>query len=178
MNTAQPTLTKLKSEIGVLLKSPKASQAQILELLVNRLHDGLHFSKVMMMCSKNSSSLFIFRSKGLAHDSPLHDLQLDIARVGLFKSLLNIPQSIWIKSGNYRKYRPLLPEMFKQTFHSENFFLMSLFVGKKPLGIVFCDQAKTISKLNEQVYTEFKLCVSFASKALSLVAQRSGTRAN
>jgi len=170
---AQPALTVLKSEIRVLIKSPRANQAQIIELLVNSLQDGLHFSKVvMLLLSENRSSLFTYLSKGLMHDSPFHSLQIDIVHSGLFKSLLNKPQSIWVKPGSYKKYSPLLPDSFKEACYSENFFLMSLFVGIKPVGLVYCDHSKALNKLNDQVFTEFKFCVSFAGKALTFVARR------
>jgi HD-like signal output (HDOD) protein len=171
--TAQPALTLLKTEIRVLIKSPKASQAQIMELLVNDLHDELHFSKVVILLfSENRSSLFTYLSKGLVHDSPFHSLQIEIVHSGLFKSLLNKPHAIWVNSGNYKKFSRLLPSSFKQACYSENFFLMSLFVGIKPVGLVFCDHSKVLNKLNDQIFTEFKFCVSFVSKALNFVAQR------
>ena len=124
------------------------------------------------MTSQNRSLLLTYLSKGLVHDSPFHDLQIEVIHSGLFKSLLNTPQAIWVNSNNYKKYSPLLPDRFKETCCSENFFLMSLFVGKKPIGLVYCDHSRTPNKLNPQIFTELKLCVSFVSKALAFVARR------
>ena len=179
IDTAQPALAMLRDDIMVLVDTPNASQAQILRSLLDNLHDELHFSKVVIiLCSAHRDILFTYLSKGLIHDSPFHELQIEIAQSGLFRALLSKPRALWINSENYSYYSPLLPDIFKKICYSENYFLTSIFSGKKSIGLIYCDRSNALNKLNEQAYSEFKSCVSFANKGLTFLSQRDRSKAN
>ena len=65
----------------------------------------------------------------------------------------------------------MLPGSFKATNLSQNFFLMSLFVGKKSVGFVYCDRSNTEQNLDHHLYSEFKSCLMLTNKALAFIAQ-------
>ena len=108
-------------------------------------------------------------SNDLGTGSPLLKLKMNVSQSGVIKNIITKPQSLWVKSANFKKYEPLLPGNFRASCQSENFFLMSLFIGKKPIGMIFCDSTK---KLDETMYQSFKSSLLLTGKALTYLAER------
>ncbi|MFT5662655.1 MAG: HD-like signal output (HDOD) protein [Gammaproteobacteria bacterium] len=169
----QPPVTSslpFSDKIRALIKSPTATQTGIIELLIKELAEKLQLSRVVLMVlSKDGAVLSTRMSNGLGGQSPLLKLQIKVSQSGLIKSLITKPQSLWVKSANFKKYENLLPGSFRASCLSQNFFLMSLFIGKKPIGIFFCDSTK---KLDEALYNTFKSNLMCTGKALTFLSQR------
>ena len=181
--TAQPaasTRRKPRSEgvefdhrIKALLQTSRPTQAQLLDLLLNHLHDELHLSRaVLMLLSPDKTRLGTRAGKGIDEHSPIRTLVIDMSRENLLKTLLLKPQSIWIDSASYPKFEAALPARFKSAFLHENFFLMSLHVADKAVGLVFCDRAQAVTELDKITYIKFKSAIASTSKALTSLARR------
>ncbi len=169
----RPTHPNLQDRIKTLLQSLSASQSGIINLLTDGLFDDLNFSRVVMvLISKDESGLTTRLSRGLSESSPFHQLKIELSNCGLFESLMNKPQALWVNSANYKKFDALLPEVFKAASCCDNFFLMSLFVGNKSIGFVYCDRSSKSNNLDNTVYSEFKSCALLTSKALTSIARR------
>jgi HD-like signal output (HDOD) protein len=168
-----PSQLSLQDRIKSLVNSPAASQSSLTKLLTDGLYDDLKFSRVaMILFSKDGSTLTTRLGNGLSEDSPFRKLKIETASSGLFKSLLSKPQALWVNPTNYKKFDTLLPGAFKATCMCDNFFLMSLFVGNKAIGFIYCDRSAATISLDESVYENFKSCALMTSKALTYVAQR------
>ena len=165
-----PTKRSFSDKIKALIKSPDATQTKIIGLTLNELSEELLFSRVaLMLLSKDNSVLATRMSKGLEANSALLKLRIKMSQSGLIKKLLAKPQSLWVSSANFKKYESLLPGTFRASSQSENFFLMSLFIGEKPIGLIFCDSTQ---KLDEPLYKTFKSNLLLAGKALTFLSQR------
>lgn len=165
-----PSSPPFSDKVKSLIRLPTATQTGIIELLVKELAEELQLSRVvLMLLSKDSAVLSTRISKGLGTESPLLKLQVKISQGGLIKNLITKPQSLWVKSANFKKYEPFLPGNFRASCQSENFFLMSLFIGEKPIGMIFCDTTK---KLDETLYKTFKSNLLLTGKALTFLSQR------
>lgn len=161
------------NRIRVLLQTSKPTQAQLLDLLLVHLHEELFFSRVvLMLLSPDQKKLGTRAGKGIDEHSPIRSLVIDIDRESLLKTLLRKPQSVWVDADSYRKFEAALPPRFKNTFLHENFFLMSLHVGTRPVGLVFCDRAQAVAKLDRMSYVKFKSAITLISKALTSLARR------
>jgi HD-like signal output (HDOD) protein len=161
------------NRVKALLQTSRPTQAQLLDLLLNHLHDELHLSRaVLMLLSPDKTRLGTRAGKGIDEHSPIRTLVIDINRENLLKTLLVKPQSIWIDSGSYPKFEAALPARFKAGFLHENFFLMSLQVASKAVGVVFCDRAQAVTELDKITYLKFKSAITLASKALTSLARR------
>ena len=165
------------NRVKALLQTSRPTQAQLLDLLLNHLHDELHLSRVvLMLLSPDNSKLGTRAGKGIDEHSPIRTLVIDISRENLLKTLLVKPQSIWIDSGSYPKFEAALPARFKAGFLHDNFFLMSLHVAGKAVGMVFCDRAQAVTELDKITYVKFKSAIALTSKALtSLAGQKKKT---
>lgn len=86
----------------------------------------------------------------------LRRLELDLAEKHLFSALMARPQSAWLHPGNADRYAAYLPPSLQRVLDPAGAFLMSLFVGAKPLGLLYCDGAA----LDGQGYGRFRdLCL-------------------
>jgi HD-like signal output (HDOD) protein len=161
------------NRVKTLLQTSRPTQAQLLDLLLNHLHDELHLSRaVLMLLSPDKTKLGTRAGKGIDEHSPIRTLVIDISRENLLKTLLVKSQSIWIDSGSYPKFEAALPARFKSGFLHENFFLMSLNVANKAVGMVFCDRAQAVTELDKITYIKFKSAIALTSKALASLARR------
>lgn len=162
-----------ETRVKALLKLPRATQAQLLELLMSHLHDDLHLSRVvLMLLSGDRDKLGTRAARGLDPDSPIRTLVLDVSQPGLLKSLLAKPQALWVDPDSYPKYEPALSPKFKASFLHENFFLMSLFIANRPIGLVFCDRALSVHKLDKTCYNQFKSALLLTGMGLTYLAKR------
>ncbi len=167
--TANPLLATLKSTA----QDSKTSQATQLNALLNGCHQHLNMKRnALFLLNKDKSKLSTRLHSGLDHDSPLLKFTVNKAQAGLLKILLEKPQAIWINPDNVRKYEQMLPGIFKSCSLSDDFFMMSLFSGKNPVGIVFCDNYGTGKALKKPAFDLFKQAVGLTSKAMLLIGQR------
>ncbi|MCP4982572.1 MAG: HDOD domain-containing protein [Gammaproteobacteria bacterium] len=162
-----------ENRIKALLETAQPTQAQILDLLLSHLHDDLHLTRVvLMLLSADKSKLGTRAGKGISKHSPIRNLTIDISNASLLKSLIGKPQALWIEPGDYHKYEASLPAKFKASFLHESFFLMSLHVSGKSVGMIFCDRAQAVTRLDKISYIKFKSAIMLISKALTHLAKR------
>lgn len=182
----KPEIEKLKSietksletQIKTLLKSSKTTQSLIINLLLNYLFKDMRFSRVVLMTLSSDKKILQARTgKGLDSGSSFLKLQLQVANAGLLKSLLLKPQALCLNASNYRKYESSLPGVFKATCLCDNFALMSIFIGNKPIGLIYCDRSVSSEVIDKAAYNEFKTSIMTTSKALVFLAKRNAQSA-
>ena len=163
---------KFENRVKALLQTAQPTQSQLLDLLLNHLHDDLHLTRVvLMLLSKDKSRLGTRAGRGIDQHSPIKTLVIDVSKASVLKTLLVKPQSLWIEADEYQKYEAALPARFKASFLHESFFLMSLFIGNNPVGMIFCDRAHAVTRLDKVTYVKFKSAIMLASKALTYLVR-------
>ncbi len=169
----KPTAPSFGDNLKSLLKSPDGNLSQIVSALLTSLHEQAGFSRVLVMLLNGDRTMLTTRAgKGLSADSSFSKLELEVAQSGLFKSLLQKPQAIHVNTTNYRKYENSLPGKFKAACLCNNFAMMSIFSGSKPLGIVYCDCNGSDGDIDKARYHMFKTDTMLTNKALTFLAKR------
>ena len=164
---------EFEGRIKALMQTAKPTQAQLLDLLLKHLDDDLHLTRiVLMLLSRDKTKLGTRAGRGIDPHSPIRNLVIDISKPSLLNKLLDEPQSLWIKPDEYQQYEAELPHRFKDSFLHETFFLMSLYIANKPVGIIFGDRAQAVAPLDKTSYLKFKSAVMLTSKALTYLAKR------
>jgi HD-like signal output (HDOD) protein len=167
-----------ESRLKALLKSPEASQSQLISLLLNHLHESLGFCHTaLMLLSRDKKNLAVRLNHGYDPDSPFLKLSLETARSGLFLSLLKKPVALWVSKSNYAKYSSMIPGIFQAASLSENYCVMSLFVDKKPIGIVYCDRKASVNPIDKHNYQDYKTSIMLANKGLLILSARNRSKA-
>ena len=111
-------------------------------------------------------------SRGIQKDAAFKQYQIETSKAGLLKILLNKPQAIWINGISFKKYQKIIPPSLLASIMTTDFLAMSLFIGEKPVGIIYADRTDTIDKLDEKAFTEFKQLITLTSKALTVISKR------
>ncbi len=91
-------------------------------------------------------------------DDPLRRFNCRRDKRNLFSVLLSKPQAFWLNDDNREKYLPLIPEVLREAVDNRGFFIMSIYVRNKPVGLLYAD-TENPETLNEDGYGRFKqLC--------------------
>ena len=123
------------------------------------------------LISKDGSRLKSYYSVGCQESEVLKDFGTKIIKNTIFEKLSNRPASIWVKASSNKKITDLLPMNFKHAIDETDFFLMSVFVSKKPVAIFYADN-HTGGSLTEQHYKQFKYLCGAVSNALQHQAKK------
>lgn len=111
---------------------------------------------IFAMLSQDRSRLRTRLALGGKPQDSLRRLDLDLAQKNLFTALMGKPQSLWLNPDNTARYRGHLPASLRKMLAPEGAYLMSLFVGDKPLGLLYGDG----TTLSESGYRQFRdLCL-------------------
>lgn len=184
---ATPTLAPESAETGnifaelteIMIKRPE--EFSDLHELMNAATQGLAYGiglkrSVAALVSKDGKRLKSYYSVGCIDHPALAHFETVIVRETLFGKLCERPASVWVKSDSDTKIRGLVPINFKQVIEVDDFFLMSVFIGKKPVAMLYADASRQ-NKLTEQQYQQFKyLCGAVATTLRYQAEQATQTR--
>lgn len=123
------------------------------------------------LVSKDVSRFKNYYSVGCQDHENLKNFESKIVKGTIFEKLCTRPASIWVKPSSDKKILDLIPMNFKSANDSKEFFLMSVFVSKKPVAIFFADNADN-QTLTEAQYKQFKYLCSAVTTSLQHQAGR------
>ena len=133
---------------------------------------GIEISRASVgLISKDGSRLKNYYSVGCQEQQELKNFETTIVKNTIFEKLSSRPASIWVKASSDKKILDLIPMNFKHAIETKEFFLMSVFVGKKPVAIFYADNIEG-KALTEQNYKQFKFLCGAVSTALQHQAKK------
>jgi len=172
-NSDKHSITHAIERIKRTLSNKEATQSQVLHRCIEGLSIDLKFNRVgLFLLSRDKTTLQNRMAAGMEKDSPLRQCQLPVAQSGLFKILLKKPQAIHIFPGNYKKYAALIPARLQACNQTQEFMAMSLFIGDKPVAIIYADHKGSSVTFEAADFKHFKQMVSFCSKALAFLQKK------
>jgi HD-like signal output (HDOD) protein len=155
---------------GLSQETEKLSLKQVLKLTMEGMREGLGLNRVVFaMITPDKAQL---RARGIigAEDDPqFNRFVIDLEDHNLFVRLLEKPQSLWLDENNRARFLPHIPENFYQQLRNDSFFIMSLFVRNKPIGVFYADRHSSACRLDAESYKRFKQLVTQASQTLSRI---------
>lgn len=127
---------------------------------------------VIALVNTNQTRLKAYYSTGTRDFPQLGGFQIDLTKPTLFSRLIEKPSSIWVKPTSSRNIWALIPPEFKKACGSQDFFLMSIFVNKKPVAIFYADSGDEHLPCNEYEYKQFKYMCGAATQCLQYLATK------
>ncbi len=114
---------------------------------------GLNRAFFAMLSSdrKHLISRFVF-----GNEQGIRNLRIPVVNGNLFQRLLEKPQALWVKEDNRHKVLPLIPDELNKLFNSDRFFIMTIRIKGKPLGIIYGDRHGSEHSLDEIDYERFR----------------------
>lgn len=156
-----------------MLAQSETTQSDLINTGLKGIYQEIGMSRVALLLLTRDRKLLKNRmSLGLDAESPFRRYAIELTKSGLFKILLNKPQAIWINRDSIKKYQQLLPSSLMASIMTDNFVAMSLFIGDKPIGVIYSDRSNVDEEIGETQFAQFKQLVSVTSKALTLLAKR------
>ena len=111
------------------------------------------------LLNQEGSKIMFYYGKGLTPEQPLVNYEAPLGTGLLFDQLISKPAALWITPDNIKKIKPLIPTDFFEAIEVEDFFLISLFVNKKPFAVIYADRYQSETSLEPQEFKSFKhLC--------------------
>jgi len=145
---------------------------EIISLALEGMHEGLGLNRVVFtMLTPDKSQLRARGIIGSENDSQFSRFVVDLNSHNLFSRLMEKPQSLWLKEDNRGKFFPLIPIQFHKLTRNDSFFVMSLFVRNKPVGMFYADRHTSACQLDAETYKRFKHVVAQVSHTLSQVVK-------
>jgi HD-like signal output (HDOD) protein len=173
--TKQPENNHLYDELTEIMIHRPEEFVDLHELM-NAATQGIAYGinlkrATVSLISKDGSKLKGYYSVGCQKSDALKEFGTQIVKNTIFEKLSNRPASIWVKASSNKKITDLLPINFKHAIDEKDFFLMSVFVAKKPVAIFYADNHDSGS-LTEHHYKQFKYLCGAVSNALQHQAKK------
>jgi hypothetical protein len=140
---------------------------QLMNLVLRGMHDGLGLNRVVFaLITPDKQEMRARFVLGAPKDSPLRGFRVPLGGKHLFAKVLEQPAGIWLNEDNQAKLAPMiLPETLAMIGPGE-FYAMSLFVAKRPVGLVYADRGHGACHLDDHSYRDFKLLCLRAAQGL------------
>ena len=140
----------------------------ILLLTLEGMHDGLGLNRVLFaMLTPDKGQLKARLVIGSDNDPSFNRFAVDLNAHNLFMRLLEKPRALWLDDNNRSEFFPLVPMDVQKILHNDSFYVMSLFIKTKPIGIFYADRHTRSCRLDEKSYKYFKHLVAQTSMCLA-----------
>lgn len=161
-HSLEETLQQLTREIDQSISMPA-----IMKLVMQGMHDGLGLNRVAFtMLSPDRSQLKTRAVMSLDNDWDIRHLHIPMKPDNLFSHLMNRPQALWLNDDNAAKIWSHVPAELQDTLHKDGFFVMSIYVKSRPIGLFYADRYNHQHRLDKHTYENFKRLCRHASKAM------------
>ena len=149
------------------------SLSQALHLSLEGMHDGLGLNRVVFaMLTQEKRHLKARGIRGSDNDPTFNRFAVELDGWNLFSRVMEKPQALWLNDKNRSKFWPLVPEGLYQITRSNAFFVMSVFVKGKPVGLFYADRHTGSCRLDPRAYHYFKQLVQQTAKTLEHLSSR------
>jgi HD-like signal output (HDOD) protein len=161
----EKTIKRLASEQNLQLKD-------IIQMTMLAIHDGLGLNRVVFALLTSAKNELRARSIiGSGNDPIFNQFAIGLEKGNLFSIVMEKPQALWLDDHNRTKFWKLVPLGFQHRIKINSFFVMSVFIKGKPIGMFYADRHTTACKLDKKSYQLFKQLVSEATLALTRISR-------
>ncbi len=143
---------------------------QMSAVILKGLHTGLGLSRILFaMVTPDREKVKTRFSLGIPAEDPLRHFEFALGSKDLFGQLMGKMQGVWVNEGNRAKLWPMVDPNLQKLIGSGDFYAMSLFIGPKPIGLIYADRGHGECGLDPLTYTDFKMLCLQAARGLGKV---------
>lgn len=154
-------LTSLSAEGGAL------TLHETLDVAMRGMHEGVGLNRVVFaLLSPDKAQLRARAVIGSENDAHFSRFAVDLLRDNLFARLMQKPQALWLDAKNQEKFWPMVPDGVRGLLQTDRFFVMSIFVKEKPVGLFYADRHNKACHLDARAYHRFKQVATALAEAL------------
>lgn len=150
------------------LHKQNLSVHSILKTALNGMHMGLGLPRVLFaVLTPEKRALIVRYGVGVEHDPRFKGVLLTLTPPNLLTRMLEKPQALWVNEGNMDKLWPHVPKGLRELIRVKTFYMMSVFVSGKPLGMFYADKAGSAGGLEQAGFLGFKSIGALTGQALA-----------
>jgi len=170
-----PQLHILRQSLQALengIRSRTLTLQQVLSITMDGLHDGIGLNRVVFaLLTQERHQLRARAIAGADNDPGFNRFVVELNGAHLFTRMMDKPQALWLNDDNRTKFWPLVPRPFQRVIRTNSFFVLSIFVKGKPIGLFYADRHAASCQLDARAYHRFKQLGLLAVKALESIAE-------
>lgn len=160
--TLAATVQKLRNPTAV------GGVREALTLALHALHSGIGFARAAILLVKpGSRELQTVLSAGTDQAPALRQFRYVTPSNALLTQLLSKPICLLVDQGNRDKYLHHLPESLRAAIHCDNFALMAVFAGERPVALIYADTTPNPLASGSRQHTLFKQLCQTLSQTLT-----------
>lgn len=146
---------------------------EMMALALKGMHEGLGLDRVLFaLLTPDRGKVKAKYVLGAEEGSPLHRFEFDLAPPDhLFARLMGKTQALWFKESNREKLEPLILPGIRDMIGAGEFYVMSVHVHGKPVGLFYGDRKHGTCELDPHSYEEFKALSLKAAEGLGHLAK-------
>ncbi|WP_245537349.1 HDOD domain-containing protein [Thiocystis violascens] len=142
-------------------------RAAVFATLLRGLHRGLGLNRAVFAAycprRRTLSAEFLV---GTDFEPTFNRFSLSLDAGGLFGELLDAPSAIWLNEENQADLLPRIPEAIVELIGDTRFFVMSMWVRGRPIGLLYADRRSASCRLDARGYASFQRLAGQASQCL------------
>lgn len=151
--------------------------AGVLEQVVDGLHRGLGLHRTAFAArSRHVEELGVRFLRAWEEPCALNGATLPMDPPNLISKLMERTQSLWVREDNRARLFAALPAELRRIAGDEEFFLMTLVLNNRPIGLFYADRYKGHLPLDQQAYDGFRRLCTEAAKSLERMASKPAAR--
>jgi HD-like signal output (HDOD) protein len=162
-----PQLPMVAKMVKKLSSPNKLPMKIIIQTAMQAMHDGLGLNRVVFgLISNNRKSIKARSIMGSDNDPNFNQFQIELLPGTLFERMMTGSNTLWVDQHNRAKYGHLVPESFLHKVGANGFFVSTLHVNGKAVGLFYADRHTDHCHLDERSYRLFKRISSQVIKKL------------
>jgi HD-like signal output (HDOD) protein len=162
-----PQLPMVAKMVKKLSSPNKLPMKIIIQTAMQAMHDGLGLNRVVFgLISNNRKSIKARSIMGSDNDPNFNQFRIELLPGTLFERMMTGSNTLWVDQHNRAKYGHLVPESFLHKVGANGFFVSTLHVNGKAVGLFYADRHTDHCHLDERSYRLFKRISSQVIKKL------------
>ena len=146
---------------------------EMVRLVSEAMIKGMGLKRAVFSMLSQQKDTLVGRFNQCAPSAPeLNQFHISLEQSKLFKILLNKPQAIFVREESQAKYLPLISAQTKTLIGTDSFYAMSIFVGPKPIGMMYADNYH--DPLNHDDYRHFQSLCKLLGKGITQSTRKRG----
>ncbi|TCT21232.1 HD-like signal output (HDOD) protein [Thiobaca trueperi] len=155
-----------------LREGEPVDRESVFAILLRGLHRGLGLNRVVFAAYRaREDALVAEYLVGTDFEPSFNRFSLSRPDGGLFAGLLDAPSAVWLNDDNQAALAPRIPVPLLELIGVTRFFVMSLWVRGRVIGLVYADRRTESCHLDARSYQSFRELVGQAVRCLEHLAE-------
>ena len=159
-------LSQQLTELKALIDSETLQLPKLMSATMRAMHEGVALERAIFLMLNRDRTALHSRFVVGTEDPKLKKLSIKLNQHSLFDLMLSKTQSLWMKDDNRAKIWPMLPTELPPLIEANSFFLMSVQLKNRPIGIFYADRFGSDYGLDQNAYNYFRNICQLTAKGL------------